>query len=249
MSRKRLDKLLVEKGYFDNSDIAKRHILAGEVYIDGKLADKPGTQVTDDAKIHIKSPSKYVSRGAEKLLGFLKDHPLDIKGKVCLDVGVSTGGFTQVLLERGAKLVYSVDVGKGVLDLKLRNDHRVILMEETNARYLEPSQFEQKPELATIDVSFISLKIILPPIKSILDINGEILSLIKPQFEAKPEHLRKGILTDEKVQREILDDIKDFAVSIGLKPLVLTPSKIKGAKGNQEFFLLLKKQSSVDDRD
>lgn len=240
MAKKRLDELLIEREIFPTKDKAKRHILAGEVLVDGVVVDKVGEKVPTDADLTVNRPSPYVSRGAEKLLGFIEDFPdLEIEGKICLDVGSSTGGFTQVLLERDAELVYAVDVGKGLLDLSLRNDPGVVLMEEVNARYLKPSQFPRKPQLAVIDVSFISLELVIPPVKDVLRDDGQILCLIKPQFETKPKYLRRGILKDEGELRNVLKNIVSFACDIGLTPEILLPSQIKGAKGNQEYFLLL----------
>ena len=238
--RKRLDLLLVERGLVKSRERAKRLIMAGEVLVDGVPETKPGKKVPEDAPIQLKSPDiPYVSRGGLKLEGALRDFGLDVSGMVALDVGASTGGFTDCLLQHGASFVYALDVGYGLLDWKLRRDPRVKPMERVNARYLRPDMFDRTIDLATVDVSFISLKLILPPLSRVVRPGGLIIALVKPQFEAGREKVgRGGVVRDPEVHKEVLIELVESAPKWGLRPLKLTYSPIKGPAGNIEFFLL-----------
>ena len=191
-SRVRLDKLLVDKGLVDSREKAARLILAGEVLIDGQRVDKAGSLIPTDADIELRGRSPYVSRGGEKLVHALDHFALAVKGRVCIDVGSSTGGFTDCLLQRGATRVFAVDVGTNQLDQKLRKDPRVVVMEQTNARALDPRVFDEQPSLAVIDVAFISLEKVLPAVFGVLAPRSEIVALVKPQFEVGREHVGKG---------------------------------------------------------
>jgi 23S rRNA (cytidine1920-2'-O)/16S rRNA (cytidine1409-2'-O)-methyltransferase len=247
MKKQRVDVLLVEQGIFDTREKAKRAVMAGEVL--GKneeRLDKPGTKIPEDTKLHLKGkPMPYVSRGGLKLEKALKVFHLDVSGKVVLDIGSSTGGFTDVMLKNGAKLSYALDVGSNQLVWKLREDPRVVVMEHTNFRYSKLEDFPQgQPEFASIDVSFISLRLILPVLKDILVPNGHVVALIKPQFEAGRENVGKhGIIRDSHVHAMVLKDIIKFAVSAGYSVQHLDFSPIKGGEGNIEFLVDLQ---SVD---
>ena len=212
--------------------------MAGEVLVNGQLADKPGTLVAADAAIEIKAGPRFASRGGEKLDAALESFQLNAAGWVCADVGASTGGFTDCLLQRGAAKVYALDVGEGILDWRLRNDPRVIVMENTNARYVE--HLPERVRLVTIDASFISLKILLPVAQGWLEANGEIVALIKPQFEAGRDRVgKKGVVRDLQVHREVLTDVLSFATAIGLGPRGLVRSPLVGPAGNVEFLVRL----------
>jgi len=243
-SKLRIDKLLVKKGLCESREKAQALILAGKVSIktpsgEFKKVFKPGTQVEENVELKIEEDIPYVSRGGLKLEGALKVFAIDPSGKVCLDIGASTGGFTHCLLLHGAKKVYALDVGKGQLHYKLRQDPRVINMEKINARYLKPEMFEELFDLITIDVSFISLTKILPPLKPLLKKEGKILALIKPQFELSPAEVKKGIVKDSLLHKKAVDKIWDFSVKLNYRPLGVAESPIQGAKGNKEFFILL----------
>lgn len=236
----RLDQRLVELGLAETGSRAQALIMAREVLVDGEVKDKPGTRVAQSASIDIKEKLKYVSRGGVKLEGALKVFNIDPTPKTCLDIGASTGGFTDCLLQSGAKKVYAIDVGKGLLAWKLRQDKRVVVMEKINARYLTPDHIPEPIQLAVIDVSFISLALIIPSVLSVLDSPAEIIPLVKPQFEAGKDQVGKGgVVRDEQVIKATVDKISDFAGSIGLKEKGRAPSPIKGPKGNQEYFLYL----------
>lgn len=247
MKKERVDVLLVQQGIFDTREKAKRAVMAGEVL--GKneeRLDKPGVKIPEDTKLHLKGkPMPYVSRGGLKLEKALKVFNLDVKDKNVLDIGSSTGGFTDVMLQNGAKKSYALDVGSNQLVWKLREDPRVVVMEHTNFRYSKLDDFtEGQPEFASIDVSFISLHLILPPLKDILVKNGHVAALIKPQFEAGRDKIGKhGIVRDHAVHAEVLEDIIKFAVSVGYSVEGLDFSPIKGGEGNIEFLVNLK---SVD---
>jgi len=243
-SKIRIDKLLVQKGLCESREKAQALILSGKVWIsiDSKSfqrIEKPGTQVPENVKIKIEEKIPYVSRGGLKLEGALKAFQLEVKNLVCLDVGASTGGFTHCLLLNGAKRVYAVDVGRGQLHYTLRNNPKVIVMEKTNARYLTPEMFPEKFDLITVDVSFISLKKVLPALVPLLKIEGKILALIKPQFEVGPKFVKKGVVKDPLMHKKVVDDIWEFAKGLKLKPLGVAESPILGPKGNKEFFILL----------
>jgi 23S rRNA (cytidine1920-2'-O)/16S rRNA (cytidine1409-2'-O)-methyltransferase len=239
MTKKRLDIVMVERGLSKSRSHSARLIQAGEVFVNGQLIDKPAAKVEEDAEIHLMQ-DKYVSRGGYKLEHALKVFQIDIKGKKAIDVGASTGGFTDCLLQRGVSKVWAVDVGKGQLDWKLRNDPRVVVLEGVNARYLSPQIIGEEVDLATVDVSFISLKLILPPLKKVVRKGGDIIALVKPQFEAGRAQVKKGVVRDPKVWLAVLKDLVKFALSEGLLLGGATPSPLKGPAGNIEFFLHLK---------
>jgi len=245
----RLDKLLVELGLCESRTKAQALILEGRVKVDlgnGKfqIIDKPGTPVVTDAKVEVVEKIPYVSRGGLKLEGALKGFSIDVKDMVCLDVGASTGGFTHCLLVHGAKRVYALDVGKGQLHYELRRDPRVIVMEKVNARYLTPDMFPEKFDLITMDVSFISVKKILPVLPPLLKNEGIILTLVKPQFEAGRRLVKKGIVRDPWVHKQVVDEIWEFGKGLGLIPRGLVQSPVPGTKGNIEFFVMFKLNKS-----
>lgn len=237
-ARVRLDTLLVERGLVESREKGRRLLMAGEVLVNGQLADKPGTLVAADAAIEIKSGPRFASRGGDKLDAALESFQLNVAGWVCADVGASTGGFTDCLLQRGAAKVYALDVGEGILDWRLRNDPHVTVMENTNARYVE--HLPERVRLVTIDASFISLKILLPVAQGWLEANGEIVALIKPQFEAGRDRVgKKGVVRDPQVHREVLADVLSFAESRHLHTTGLIRSPLLGPAGNVEFLVRL----------
>ncbi|MFN2255892.1 MAG: TlyA family RNA methyltransferase [Candidatus Promineifilaceae bacterium] len=239
-SKERLDILLVDRGLISTRSRAKAVIMAGEVLVDGQRVDKPGTKVSLDAEVQVIVPMPFVSRGGYKLAGALDLFALNVNGLVCADVGACTGGFTDVLLQRGAKRVYAIDVGYGQLDWKLRQDERVIVMERTNVRYLE--ELPQTAAFVSIDVSFISLKLVLPAVMNWLAEEGDIVALIKPQFEAGPKQVGKGgVVKDPEVHRNVLEEILNWASENDLAPQALIRSPIKGADGNVEFLVHLRR--------
>ncbi len=236
--KERLDKLLVQYGLAPTRSKAQAYILAGEVLVDGQRVDKPGTAVPLSAAITLKSTMPYVSRGGYKLAGALDAFGIVVQGRICADVGACTGGFTDVLLQQGATRVYAIDVGYGQLDWKLRQDERVEVIERTNARYLavlpEPVSF------VCIDVSFISLKLVLPAVQGWLTADADIVALIKPQFEAGPEQVGKGgIVRETAVHQQVLTDISAWCANHNLTERGLISSPIDGADGNQEFLIWL----------
>ncbi|MGL4483358.1 MAG: TlyA family RNA methyltransferase [Anaerovoracaceae bacterium] len=241
MSKVRIDTLLAEKGYFPSREKAKTSLMAGIVFVDNQRVDKPGALIAEDATIEIRgNTSKYVGRGGEKLEGPLKEFDIDLKEKICVDMGASTGGFTDCMLQDGAKKVYAIDVGYGQLDWKLRTDERVINIEKTNIRYMDTELIKEPADFISIDVSFISLKLILPVAAKVLSDSGKILALVKPQFEAGREDVGKGgIVKDPKVHQAVLEKVKKYAEDNKLEVIAETISPIKGTKGNTEFFLLL----------
>lgn len=243
IERKRLDHLLVEKSIVATGAKAQAVIMAGEVWINGERADKPGKKYPADCEIVIKSASpEFVSRGGGKLLGALLSTEIDVDGFVALDVGSSTGGFTDCLLQRGAAKVYAVDVGKGLLDWRLRNDSRVISMEGINARYLEPNDIPEQVDIIVVDSSFISLTKIMPSILPFLKDGGIFLPMVKPQFEVGRELVPKGgVVKDPKLHQDVLKEISHCIYNSGLEILAVAPSPVKGPKGNQEFFIYSKK--------
>jgi 23S rRNA (cytidine1920-2'-O)/16S rRNA (cytidine1409-2'-O)-methyltransferase len=244
MKKIRLDQLLVEKGLAESREKAKRLILAGQVLIDGQPAAKPGHAVSSDHEIVLKEVERFVSRGGDKLEGAMQSFPIELTGKVCLDIGSSTGGFTDCMLQHGAVKVYAIDVGKGQLHWKLREDPRVVVMEGVNARHLTPADLPELADFASIDTSFISLTNILPAVKGLLKPGGEIVSLIKPQFEAGKEDVDKGrgVITDPAIHEAVIAKVKKFgAEELGLEWLGLSTSPLKGPKGNVEFLAYWKK--------
>ena len=236
--KKRLDVLLVEQGYAENRTKAQAIIMSGNVYVEGQKADKPGTSFEDTVAIEVRGAAcPYVSRGGLKLEKALRDFGVDPTGYVCSDSGASTGGFTDCLLQQGASKVFAIDVGYGQLDWKIRSDPRVVVMERTNVRYVTPEQLGEPLDLSVIDVSFISLKIVLPVIKTFLKPGkGQVLCLIKPQFEAGKEKVgKKGVVREPPVHKEVLDSFVELTKEIGFTILGLTFSPVKGPEGNIEF--------------
>ncbi len=240
----RLDKLLVSRGLAPAIKEAQALILAKAVKVNEIFLDKAGTLVDADAQIQIKGEDNpHVSRGGLKLKGALEEFQLDVTNLVVLDVGASTGGFTDCLLQAGARKVYALDVGYGQLAWKLREDKRVVVIERTNIRYYDGSHLNELPDLATIDVSFISLKIVLPAVLKLLGNDGRILALIKPQFEAEREEIgKKGVIKDPKIHDRVVEEISNFCKSIDLEDLQTCASSILGPAGNKEFFILVRKK-------
>ena len=243
MSKERLDVLLVNKGLATSREKAKAIIMSGNVYVDGQKEDKAGQSFPDTAVIEVRGTTlKYVSRGGLKLEKAMQNFDVTLEGKICMDVGSSTGGFTDCMLQNGAIKVYAVDVGHGQLDWKLRNDERVVCMEKTNIRYVVPEDLEGPAAFSSIDVSFISLTKVLLPVRNLLTEDGEIVCLIKPQFEAGREKVgKKGVVRDPKVHEEVIEKVRDYAMSISMEPCHLSFSPIKGPEGNIEYLLHLKK--------
>lgn len=256
MKKERIDVLLVQQGYFDSRENAKRSIMAGLVLVDQERIDKPGQKVPIEGAITVKGTHcPYVSRGGFKLEKAIKSFNIDLTNKTILDIGASTGGFTDCALQNGAKMSYAVDVGYNQLDWRMRQDERVVCMERTNFRYMTPENLDKgTPEFACIDVSFISLKIIFPVLKTLLAKEGEIVALIKPQFEAGREQVgKKGIIKDPKVHISVVEDILNFITALDLSVLGLTYSPIKGGEGNIEFLVHIgyneDKRTCVSDQD
>jgi len=241
---KRIDEEVVLRGLAKSRNEAKNLILEGKVLINGRKAVKPSELVSEKDKIEILEESKYVSRGGLKLEFALKEFKIEIKDKVALDVGASTGGFTDCLLKHGAIKVYAVDVGKGIIDLSLRNNPKVILIEDFNARYLSKEQVPESVDIVTIDVSFISILKILPAVIPLIKDDASIISLIKPQFESERQFLRKGIIKDMEAHKLILKKLKEELKNINLVVVDATYSPIKGGKGNIEFFFHIKKSGN-----
>ena len=236
--KKRLDVLLVEQGYAETRTKAQAIIMSGMVYVEGQKADKPGVSYEEHVAIEVRGAAcPYVSRGGLKLEKALRNFGVDPTGYVCSDSGASTGGFTDCLLQQGAKKVFAIDVGYGQLDWKIRSDPRVVVMERTNVRYVTPEQLGEPLDLSVIDVSFISLRIVLPVIKTFLKPGqGQVLCLIKPQFEAGKEKVgKKGVVREPAVHQEVLDDFVALTKEIGFTILGLTFSPVKGPEGNIEF--------------
>lgn len=241
----RLDDLLVEQGLAPDLKIARSLIIAGKVQVNSHRADKPGTTYEPDSIISVSTPScPYVSRGGLKLekgLDFFKIDPL---GLICADIGASSGGFTDCLLKKGAALVYAVDVGYGQLDWSLRKNPKVVVMERTNARKLTPADFKHKINLAVVDASFISLKLLVPPLLPLFEQKAAILALIKPQFEVTREEVGEGgVVRDPNLHQLVIDDICEYASSINLRSAGVTASPILGPKGNKEFLVYLQSNS------
>ena len=235
--KKRLDVLLTEQMYADTRSKAQAIIMAGQVYVNGQKADKPGTAYEENVQIEVRGVTcPYVSRGGLKLEKALRDFGVKPDGFVCSDSGASTGGFTDCLLQQGAKKVFAIDVGYGQLDWKIRSDERVVVMERTNIRYVTPEDLGEPLDLSVIDVSFISLKIVLPAIKALLKPTGQVLCLIKPQFEAGKEKVgKKGVVREPEIHKEVLDSFVQSVTDLGFTILGLTFSPVKGPEGNIEF--------------
>jgi len=240
----RLDQLLVGRGLFPSREQARRAILAGEISVATRVVDKPSELLDEQIAIDVKPARKYVGRGALKLESGLEHFDVDVNGKTALDIGASTGGFTDCLLQRGTEKVYAVDVGYGQLDWKLRNDARVIVLEKTNARFLTSDQVQELVDICVIDVSFISLTLILPNAVALLKSDGTILALIKPQFELQRSEVGKGgIVRDPRLHQKAQDKIVAFVNDLGHVLAGVAPAAIKGADGNQEFFACIRKRS------
>ena len=244
--KERLDVLLVKRNLADSREKAKAVIMAGEVYVDNQKEDKAGSMFEDTARIEVRGNTlPYVSRGGLKLEKAMTHFQVTLQDKICLDVGASTGGFTDCMLQNGAKKVYAIDVGHGQLAWKLRNDPRVVCMEKTNIRYVLPEHVGEEADFASIDVSFISLEKVLIPVRDLLGEQGEIVCLIKPQFEAGREKVgKKGVVRDPAVHLEVIEKVIAYARSIGFAVLGLEFSPIKGPEGNIEYLLHLQKNGS-----
>ena len=245
MSRQRLDLLLVERQLAASRERARALIMAGQVRVNGHAVTKAGTSIPDDAEIVlVTADHPYVSRGGVKLAHALDRFAIDVRDRVALDIGASTGGFTDVLLQRGARQVIALDVGHGQLDWRLRTDPRVVVLEHVNARFLEPSDLPGRVDVVTIDVSFISLRHILPAIPATLVPLADVIALVKPQFEAGRDDVGEGgLVLDPEVHARVVDQVRAAARAVGLNPLAMTPSPITGATGNQEFLLHLRSTS------
>ena len=242
MKKQRLDQLVYERGFTESRERAKTTIMSGLVFVNGQRVDKPGTSVDPEAKIEVHGEAlPFVSRGGFKLDKALKVFPVDPTGKVCIDCGASTGGFTDVLLQHGAARVYSVDVGYGQLAWKLRTDERVVNLERCNLRYISNEQIPEPIDLAVMDVSFISIRLILPAVKQLLKPEADYICLIKPQFEAGREEVgKKGVVRDRSVHERVVREILDFSSSIGFSVRGLDYSPIRGPEGNIEYICHLK---------
>lgn len=238
----RLDKYLTNKGIVPSREKAQAVIMAGQVLVNGRVVDKPGYRLKGNEKVEVRELPKYVSRGGDKLEWAIKRFSLNLKDKVILDVGSSTGGFTDCALKHGAKKVYAVDVGKGQMDYKLRQDPRVILYEETDARTLTEEHVPEKVDMITCDVSFISSTKVLPNVFKFLKEEGLLLVLVKPQFELCPKKVRKGIVRKKEHRREAIEKVANFLKENGFKILGIVKSRPKGTKGNEEFFILAGKK-------
>jgi len=242
MKKVRLDQLVFDLGFTESRERAKTTIMSGLVFVNGQRADKPGMPVLPDADIEVRGVAlPFVSRGGFKLDKALKVFPVDPAGKHCIDCGASTGGFTDVLLQHGAEKVYAVDVGYGQLAWKLRTDERVVNLERTNLRYVTEEQIPELLDLAVMDVSFISIRLVMPAVKSLLKPGADFICLIKPQFEAGREEVgKKGVVRDKKVHEEVVRGIIEFAPSLGFTVMGLDFSPIKGPEGNIEYICHLK---------
>lgn len=251
MEKERLDVLLVKKGLFESREKARSAIMAGIVIVNGEKEDKPGTKLPVESHIRLKeNPNPYVSRGGLKLEKAINHFGIHLKGRTALDVGSSTGGFTDCMLKNGAAKVYAIDVGYGQLAWQLRQDERVVCMERTNIRYVKPSDIGEKVDFASIDVSFISLKKVLPVVRELTKETGEIVCLIKPQFEAGREKVGKhGVVRDPKVHLEVITEVAYFSRDLGLYIKGITFSPIKGPEGNIEYLLYLSKAIPPTDTD
>ena len=250
--KKRLDVLLTERGLAPSREKAKALIMAGIVYVNNQKEDKAGTSFPEDAVVEVRGQGlRYVSRGGLKLEKAMQTFPIDLKGRYCMDIGASTGGFTDCMLQNGAAGVYAIDVGYGQLDWKLREDPRVVCMEKTNFRYGTPDVLdpERMPDFASVDVSFISLSKILPPAHAILPVGGEMVCLIKPQFEAGREKVgKKGVVRDPQVHVEVIENVLKIAQDAGFEVLGLSWSPIRGPEGNIEYLMYIRKLPKKNDQ-
>ncbi|MEG1311838.1 MAG: TlyA family RNA methyltransferase [Romboutsia sp.] len=240
--KKRIDVLLVEQGHFESREKAKRAIMAGLIFVNDQRCDKAGVDVAEDAKIEVRgNPIPYASRGGLKLEKAMKNFDLSLQGKICMDIGASTGGFTDCMLQNGAIKVFSIDVGYGQLAWKLRQDERVICMERTNIRHVTIEQTKEFADFASIDVSFISLRLVLPKAKELTCPGGEVVALIKPQFEAGRDKVgKKGVVREKSTHIEVIKMVSKFAIENGFTILGLDYSPIKGPEGNIEYLIHLK---------
>jgi 23S rRNA (cytidine1920-2'-O)/16S rRNA (cytidine1409-2'-O)-methyltransferase len=238
--KKRLDELAVERGLFDTRSKAQAAIMAAQVLVEGQPATKAGMPVAEDAALEVLKPSPYVSRGGLKLDAAFAAFPIHAEGRVCVDLGASTGGFTDCLLQRGAAKVYAIDVGTAQLDARLRGDPRVVSREQTHAKELRPAQFDPKPDLAVVDVSFISSTQVLPPLLPCLARPCELIVLVKPQFEVGPKLAPKGVVRDEAARRLAVDKVREALPALGLTEAGLIDCPVHGPKGNVEWLLHLK---------
>ena len=243
MKKIRLDQLVFDLGLAESRERAKTTVMSGLVFVNGQRADKPGMQVSPDVNVEVKGTAlPYVSRGGLKLEKALKVFPIDVKDKVCIDCGASTGGFTDVLLKNGAAKVYSVDVGYGQLAWSLRNDERVVNMERTNIRYISSEQIPEPLDICVMDLSFISVKLVLPAVCALLKDNAQLVCLIKPQFEAGREEVgKKGVVRDKAVHLSVIESVLSFAPTVGMTVMGLDFSPIKGPEGNREYLCYMKK--------
>jgi 23S rRNA (cytidine1920-2'-O)/16S rRNA (cytidine1409-2'-O)-methyltransferase len=242
--KERLDRLLVERKLVESREQARRLIMAGDVLVGEQVVDKPGHLLHVDAEIRVRQALKYVSRGGLKLEAALEEFGIDVSGLIAVDVGASTGGFTDCLLQRGAARVYAVDVGYGQLAWKLRQDERVVSLERTNIRYLEQLPDNIQADLAVIDASFIGLSLVLPPTLRLLTPQGQVVALIKPQFEAGPQHVGKGgVVRDRKVHRQVIEETAELAHQHSLAITGLTVSPAPGPAGNIEFLIWLRREA------
>lgn len=244
--KKRLDCLLFEQGLAQSREKARAMIMAGNVYVDNQKSDKPGTMLPLTAKIEVRGAAlPYVSRGGLKLEKAMEQFSISLENKVCMDIGASTGGFTDCMLQNGAQRVYSVDVGYGQLAWSLRTDPRVVNLERTNARYLTREQVPEEIDFFSVDVSFISLTLILPAVRPLLAEHGQAVCLIKPQFEAGREKVgKKGVVRDKAVHEEVIEKIRSFALENGFSVLGLTFSPVKGPEGNIEYLIYLERSEA-----
>jgi 23S rRNA (cytidine1920-2'-O)/16S rRNA (cytidine1409-2'-O)-methyltransferase len=248
VTKERIDKLLVDRGIVQSRERARAMLMAGKVAVEGKRIDKPGVQVNGEARIQLQAgDSSYVSRGGEKMEGALKAFGINPKGMVVMDVGASTGGFTDCILQKGAEKVYAVDVGYGQLAWKLQKDARVINLERRNVRYLRREEVEEEIDLILIDTSFISIEKFLPHLLGFLKKGGAILGLLKPQFEVGRGEVGKGgVVRDKALHEKVIDRISQFSRGLGLKILGVAESPLLGPKGNKEFFIYLKKENGTN---
>jgi 23S rRNA (cytidine1920-2'-O)/16S rRNA (cytidine1409-2'-O)-methyltransferase len=245
MGKVRVDVLLVEQGLAQSRAQAQRLVMAGQVRAGGQVVLKPSVLLAEGTQLTVEQPPRYVSRGGEKLAAALERFPIHVSDKVCADVGASTGGFTDCLLQHGAMKVFAIDVGQGILHWNLRQDPRVIVLENTNARYLE--QLPEPIDIVTIDASFISLKLLLPVVKNWVSLDSEVVALVKPQFEAGRRQVAKGdgVIRDKEIHRQVLLDVFDFAQAVGFEILGAIKSPLLGPKGNVEFLAWLRSGTSL----